>query len=56
MNSFSPAVGRRAQMLVPALARPGAVAAVNPATSADDMKMFWTTLFGGLVVFGTFLA
>lgn len=55
MDSFSLHAGRRARQLVPALARPGAVAAPVPAM-ADDLKLFWMTLSGGLVFFGTFLS
>lgn len=56
MKSFQPHAGRRARQLVPALgSRPVAIAAAQP-TSTDDLKLFWMTLLGGLVFFGTFLA
>jgi hypothetical protein len=54
MSSFSLPAGRRAAEIVPAL-RGRAVAIAQPAP-ADDLKLFWMTLSGGIVFFLTFLS
>jgi hypothetical protein len=46
--------GRRARRLVPAFAVRGAMVAPLP-QQADDVRMFWMTLLGGLVFFGTYI-
>jgi hypothetical protein len=54
MKSFSLPAGRRAAQIVPAM-RGRAVALPQPGT-ADDLKLFWMTLSGGIVFFLTFLS
>ena len=57
MKSLSLNAGRRARQIVPGLAVQAAtVAAAQPAIMSEDFRLFWTTLVGGLVFFGTYLA
>lgn len=57
MKSLSLHAGRRARQLVPGIAATAATAAAaQPALVSEDFRLFLTTLVGGLVFFGTYLA
>ncbi|HEY0626208.1 MAG TPA: hypothetical protein VGD10_05685 [Allosphingosinicella sp.] len=57
MKSLSLHAGRRARQIAPSLAAQAvAVAAAQPSLVSDDVRLFLTTLSGGLVFFGTYLA
>ena len=58
MKSLSLHAGRRARKLVPSLGAQAIAVSVAQAAPllSDDVRLFATTLAGGLVFFGTFLS
>jgi hypothetical protein len=56
MDNRSLPAGHRARQLVPSLGARGAIAASTAGATADEARLFWMTLLGGFVFFGTFFS